>query len=213
MNQKKILVIDDSEMDLKALTSVLAKRDFIVVGAPSGEDVVALVNQHKPDAVLVDILMPEVSGIDVVRKLRESHSPVELPILMVTIKSSTSDVVEALSIGANDYITKPIDFDVAVTRIQTHLKIVDLSRQLVRFKELEAVGALVATYNHEINSPLTIAMETLRRLKDQDKENVEKLSRAIARIAEVVKKIEKVTEKSSLEYSDYSKKSKVLKLR
>ena len=74
-----------------------------------------------PDLVLLDIEMPIISGLDALKAIREVYSPIEMPVIMVTAKDQSEDMVKALSLGANDYLTKPIDFPVALARIGTQL--------------------------------------------------------------------------------------------
>ena len=89
--------------------------------AESGLSALALVEQSAFDLILLDVEMPGMSGLDVLSKLRYRHSRTELPVIMVTARTAGDDVVEALVFGANDYVTKPIDFPVALARIETHL--------------------------------------------------------------------------------------------
>ena len=87
----------------------------------SAKQLMQRVKQNTVDLVLLDIEMPEVSGLDALKTLRESYSPVQLPIIMVTAKSQSEDIVKALNSGANDYLTKPVDLPVALARIGTQL--------------------------------------------------------------------------------------------
>ena len=80
-----------------------------------------MVGAHRVDAVLLDVMMPGMSGLETLRRLRESRSVSDLPVIMVTAKDRTEDVVEALDLGANDYVTKPIDFPIALARIRTQV--------------------------------------------------------------------------------------------
>jgi PleD family two-component response regulator len=92
-----------------------------VVTADSGLSALDILGTRRIDAVLLDVMMPGMSGIETLRRLRESRSLAELPVIMVTANSQSDDVVEALELGANDYITKPIDFPVALARIRTQV--------------------------------------------------------------------------------------------
>jgi hypothetical protein len=81
------------------------------------------------DMVLLDIMMPGMTGLDVLREIRKTRSSVSLPVVMVTAKTDSEDVVEALSLGANDYVTKPVNFPVALARIQAHLRVHEAAHQ------------------------------------------------------------------------------------
>lgn len=213
MSAKTVMIVDDSEVDRATLGAVLKKSNYEVIFVESGEKCLELVSKSKPDVILLDAIMPEMDGNEVLRKLRTKYNAIELPILMVTIKSSSSDIVESLSIGANDYITKPVDFDVALMRINTQLKIYELSLSLSKLKELEAVNAMIATYNHEINNPLSVALGALKRLEGVGPtDDYEKIERALWRITSIVKAIKDVAKKGQLEFNAYTDKSKIIKI-
>ena len=89
--------------------------------AVDGMEALTLLPQSNFDLVLLDVEMPGLSGFDVLAQLRATYSRTQLPVIMVTARTAGEDMVEALKIGANDYVTKPIDFQVALARIETHL--------------------------------------------------------------------------------------------
>jgi diguanylate cyclase (GGDEF)-like protein/PAS domain S-box-containing protein len=97
------------------------RKGYLVFLAENAKDLLERVKQDTVDLVLLDIEMPEISGLDALQKLRERYSAAALPIIMVTAKTQSEDIVKALDLGANDYLTKPIDFPVAVARIDTQL--------------------------------------------------------------------------------------------
>ena len=116
-----LLVVDDDAMNRDALSRRLSRTGYTVLTAESGPDALALIGAHRVDAVLLDVMMPGMSGLDTLRHLRESRSVSELPVIMVTAKDGSDDVVEALDLGANDYVTKPIDYAVALARIRAQV--------------------------------------------------------------------------------------------
>ena len=116
-----LLIVDDSEPNRDALSRRLAQRGYAVTVAADGHEALALASTQPFDLVLLDVEMPEMSGLEVLTHLRATHSQTELPIIMVTARSQGADIVEAFRLGANDYVTKPVDFAVALARITTHL--------------------------------------------------------------------------------------------
>ena len=215
MKQKKILIVDDSEFDRQMLAKALAKRGgFQIVQVRTGEECLDLIDgREKIDLILMDIMMPGSFGTHVLMKIREKFNPIDLPIIMVTSKGDAIDVICSLQSGANDYIIKPVNFDVAISRILTHLKLADMSYEMSLLKELAALDAMIATYNHEINTPLAIALNCLdkdNQVKDQ--ESGRKLNEALLRITDIVKRIGEVTQKKNVEYQQYSQGSKMVKL-
>ena len=123
MNSKagRLLIVDDNEMNRDMLARRLARKGYEVVLTDNARQLLRRVKEDAIDLLLLDIEMPEISGLEALKTLRESYSPIELPIIMVTAKSQSDDVVKALDLGANDYVTKPIDFAVALARIGTQL--------------------------------------------------------------------------------------------
>ncbi len=118
-----ILVVDDNAVNRLALSRWLEKSgDYHVATAANGMEALRLAKTEPFDLVLLDIMMPVMSGIDVLKKLRQTYSSEELPIIMATSKDQSEDMVEAFNLGANDYITKPIDFPVALARVQAQLR-------------------------------------------------------------------------------------------
>jgi len=116
-----ILVVDDNDDNRDVLSRRLQQKGFVVAVAESGPDALASIARDRYDLVLLDVEMPGMSGLEVLTTIRAGHSPAQLPVIMVTARSQGTDIVEALTRGANDYVTKPIDFPVALARIRTHL--------------------------------------------------------------------------------------------
>jgi diguanylate cyclase (GGDEF)-like protein len=116
-----LLIVDDDAMNRDALSRRLSRTGYTVLTAENGPDALALVSANRVDAVLLDVMMPGMSGLDTLRHLREARSVSDLPVIMVTAKDGSHDVVEALDLGANDYVTKPIDYAVALARIRAQV--------------------------------------------------------------------------------------------
>ena len=116
-----LLVVDDNLANRDVLSRRLRQRGYAATMAAGGAEALELISQQEFDLVLLDVEMPGLSGFDVLKQLRERHTRGRLPVIMVTARTGGEDVVEALKFGANDYVTKPIDFPVAVARIETQL--------------------------------------------------------------------------------------------
>lgn len=117
----RLLIVDDNEMNRDMLARRLTRNGYVVEIAEDAKQLMQRIKQHSVDLVLLDIEMPEISGLDALKTLRESYSPVQLPVIMVTAKNQSEDIVKALNLGANDYLTKPVDLPVALARIGTQL--------------------------------------------------------------------------------------------
>lgn len=125
-----LLVVDDEEMNRDMLSRRLAVEGYTAMTAESGADALRMIAENEFDAVLLDAMMPAMSGFETLAEIRKTRSGLELPVLMVTARSQSEDVVNAFDVGANDYITKPINFPVALARIQRHVGSRKLSSQL-----------------------------------------------------------------------------------
>ena len=117
-----LLVVDDLPANRDLLVRRLERAGFRVLGAGSGPEALDTLGRCEVDCVLLDIMMPGMTGIEVLRRVRLTRSEAALPVIMVTAKSDNEDVIEALSLGANDYVTKPVDFPVTLARIKAHLR-------------------------------------------------------------------------------------------
>ena len=129
----KLLVVDDNELNRDMLSRRLKSRGYAVMTADDGPQCLDLVKGQRFDLILLDIMMPGMSGIDVLKVIRNRYSVAELPIIMATAKDQGTDVVEALTLGANDYVTKPLDFPVVLARVENQLS---LKRAMEEIKRL-----------------------------------------------------------------------------
>ena len=116
-----LLVVDDEEINRDLLSRRLERKGYLVTTAVDGREALEKIDSQHFDMVLLDIMLPIIDGIAVLEKIREGYAASELPVIMVSAKDDSEGIVEALQLGANDYVTKPVDFPVALARIQTHL--------------------------------------------------------------------------------------------
>ncbi len=121
MREGALLLVDDNELNRDALSRRLILKGYQVTVASDGPEALARASEDAFDLILLDVEMPGMSGLDVLARLRSTRSRTELPVIMVTARSEGADIVEAFRLGANDYVTKPVDFPVALARIRTHL--------------------------------------------------------------------------------------------
>ncbi|MEM7585741.1 MAG: response regulator, partial [Acidobacteriota bacterium] len=126
----RVLVVDDEPVNLQVVRNYLAVEAFDLTLASSGEQALRLLAEEKFDLVLLDVMMPRVSGYEVCRSLRANHSLSDLPVIFLTAKNQDSDVVTGLALGANDYLTKPISKDRLLARVRPHLELLHVHRNL-----------------------------------------------------------------------------------
>src|SRR2546422_4496646 len=119
MSKPVILVVDDEPQILRVMRASLPIRGYEVITASSGEDALDELSKHVPDLVILDLVMPDTSGLEVCRRVREFSS---VPIIVLSAKGSESDKVTALDLGADDYVTKPFGMDELLARVRAVLR-------------------------------------------------------------------------------------------
>lgn len=131
MERQKILIVDDTPENLHLLYRTL-RNEYYLFGATSGREALAIAASHRPDLILLDIMMPEMDGYEVCRRLKSSEELKDIPVLFLTALSEYNDELRGLEIGAVDYITKPFKTAVVKRRIETHLALKRKTDQLAR---------------------------------------------------------------------------------
>ena len=127
----QLLLVDDNEANRDMLSRRLERKGYFVIAVDSGEAALEVIGQETIDLVLLDIMMPGIDGVETLRRIRQTYSQSHLPVVMVTAKDQSDDMVRAFDLGANDYITKPINFSVAMARIQAQLTTLQATRQQI----------------------------------------------------------------------------------
>ncbi len=118
-----ILVVDDEPVNLQVLVNQLHVARYRVRIANSGREALALVDEETPDLILLDIMMPHMTGYEVCQRLRRTYNAAQLPVIMLTARSRVSDVVQGFQAGANDYVSKPFSRDILLARVRTQLQL------------------------------------------------------------------------------------------
>src|SRR2546426_3682299 len=152
---EKVLVVDDMPVNVKLLADLLAVKGYAVVTAANGAEALAKVDKEQPGLVLLDVMMPGMSGYDVCRKLRENPATAMLPVIMVTALDPAQERVKGIEAGADDFLTKPINQPEMLARV----------RSLLRVKELwDRLADLNATLEQRVEEQVA-QLERLSRLK------------------------------------------------
>lgn len=186
----KILLVDDDQDIADFLVQNLTAYGFNVHHLLSGIECLEYVKDNSVDLILLDCNMPKLSGLEVLEILRKVYSTSELPIIMVTSLTETENVVTALGKGCNDYINKPVNIETVVARMKAQLSIKRLHLENLEKNKLEALNEVITTLNHEINNPLFIALNHIRKAnRRSDFTQLEKVDDALVRITKIVKQI------------------------
>lgn len=183
----KILVVDDTLDMAKLISRAVVDQGYESLMASSGRQALQMASTESPDAILLDVMMPQMSGIEVLRKLKEDPVLRMIPVLLVTAKSDDDDIIEGLDAGAHDYVTKPFKREILAARLRSAVRVkqdhdrlmqanawleVEISerkkmeKELARSQKLEAIGNLAAGIAHEINTPAQYLGDNTRFLRD-----------------------------------------------
>lgn len=167
----KILIVDDMVANLSLLKVVLKKQGFGVVTADGGQAALDAVASEKPDLLLLDVMMPDIDGFEVARRLRREPASKETPIIFLTALTTTEDMLRGAEAGGNDYVSKPFKREVLLARIDYQLRMLNASRALIRRTEelnlaLQERDRLHALISHDLRSPLGNVKMILNLLLD-----------------------------------------------
>jgi class 3 adenylate cyclase/CheY-like chemotaxis protein len=154
----KILVVDDTPKNVKLLADVLSAKGYAVTTASSGAEALAKVEADEPDLVLLDVVMPEMSGYEVCRKIRENPATQILPVVMVTALDPGEERIKGLDAGADDFLTKPINQAELLARIRSLLRIKEL------YDTVQTQAAELSDWNKNLEHRVEEQVAQLERL-------------------------------------------------
>ena len=163
-----LLIIDDTPTNISVLFDHLSRHSFRVLVAESGESALKQVKHASPDLILLDVMMPGMDGFETCRRLKLDPETSEIPVIFMTALSNTTDKVRGFGAGAVDYVTKPLQHDEVLARVNTHLKLRKLQEELRQLnKDLENRVAQRTAELNVSNESLKNALDELERLKDR----------------------------------------------
>ncbi len=202
MAVSKILVVDDQPINVQLLKRKLEREGLGVVAAYTGLEAIELVDREKPDLILLDVMMPDMDGIEVCQRLQAREETRSIPIIFITARSTKESKLEGLGVGAVDYITKPIDLDETLARVQTQLRFVainrqllDLTRRLEEARRAATIGAITQGIAHNLNNLLGVVIGYLDLIQvyydkpEQVKKNTKHVEDAVQRIVSIIKQL------------------------
>ncbi|MGQ9642236.1 MAG: response regulator transcription factor [Ignavibacterium sp.] len=153
---KRILVIDDLPENVFMLQDRLEHEGYEVITAYNGSTGIEKALSELPDLILLDVMMPDITGIEVCRRLVNDPTTKDIPIILVTAKSGADDTKEGLEAGAFDYIKKPFNRIELLARVKSALKLSEAHKLLLEAEKRDTFMATVVTANHKIKQPLTL---------------------------------------------------------
>jgi len=216
---KKILVIDDLPENVFMLQDRLEHEGFEVLTAYDGYTGIDKAKNALPDLILLDIMMPDITGLEVCKILVNEPSTKDIPIILVTAKSGAEDTKEGLEAGAFDYIKKPFNRIELLARVKSALKLSDAHKLLLLAEKRDTFLATVVTANHKIKQPLTLLSLSSAAIKRElSKEEVSKdgilkrvkyIDIAVKEITDVLNQLNAIKEPVLSEYTQNIKMIKI----
>jgi DNA-binding response OmpR family regulator len=192
---KKILVIDDLPENVFMLQDRLEHEGYEVITAYNGLDGIEKTKDNLPDLILLDVMMPGMTGIEVCRTLVNDPVTTNIPIILVTAKSGAEDTKEGLEAGAYDYIKKPFNRVELLARVNSALKLSETYKKLIEAEMHNTFSATVVTANHKIKQPLTLmslSSAAIKRELNKEEISKEAIIKRLTYIESAIKEINDV---------------------
>ena len=153
---KKVLVVDDQKDNVFVLKDRLQREGYEILEAYDGETCIKIAESDKPDIVLLDVMMPGMSGFEVCKVLSTSEKTKLIPIILVTALTEAEDLEEGFQVGAFDYVKKPFNRIELIARVKAALRFSESQQVMIEYEKVKTFSATVSTANHEIKQPLTL---------------------------------------------------------
>ena len=192
VKKSTILTVDDTVTNIEVVKGVLSD-EYLVQAALSGEVALKIVSKRKPDLILLDVMMPEMDGYEVCKRLKENEETRDIPVIFLTAKSQEEDETKGLSLGAVDYITKPISPPILKERVKNHLLLKASRDLLAQQNEVLEVKVEERTKQlSELQDVAMVAMGALAESRDSDTGNhIRRTQRYVKILAKELAKTEK----------------------
>lgn len=197
---KKILVVDDQKDNVFVLQERLSREGFEVLASYDGPTCLTMAKEEDPDLVLLDVMMPGMSGFEVCRKLTSSEDTKLIPVVLLTALTEAEDLKEGFEAGAFDYIKKPFNRVELIARIKSALSFRESQKVMLEIEKVQTYAATVITANHEIKQPLTLinlSTAAINRELRKDELSKDVVQKRVTFIEEATKEIISVLQKLS----------------
>ncbi len=233
LKKAKILIVDDISENVQLMANILQTENYYVLAATSGEQALKMAEIKKPDLILLDIQMPVMDGFSVIKLFKENINNLTIPVIFLTARTDTEDIIKGFQAGAVDYITKPFQSAELLARIKNHLimkfsldfiltqneflnqKNLELEKAYKNLKEeqqkvidmekLKSVLAMAVTTNHELNQPLTVIQGNIEMLTIKFVEllNDKHVKKIIESIDDIIDKMNKFANFDKITFKKY----------
>jgi len=211
-----ILIIDDDPINLGVVFDFLENYGFKIIAARNGEMGLIWAQFALPDIILLDVMMPGIDGFETCYRLKANESTKDIPVIFMTALESTEDKVKGFEVGGVDYITKPIQYEEVLARLNTHLNIRELNlklnakveeliqtrHKLIQSEKMASLGRLVAGCAHELNTPIGVAVGTASVLRKKTRLINQLLEKEEVDEEELISTLEMIEEAAELTLSN-----------
>jgi DNA-binding response OmpR family regulator len=213
----KILVVDDQPDNVFILQDRLESEGYEVITAYDGPTGIEKTISESPDLVLLDVMMPGMSGFEACKKITENEETKDIPVILVTALTSVEDIKEGLNAGAFDYIKKPFNKTELIARIKSALRFRETNLIYLEIEKIKTYAATIVTANHEIKQPLTLinlSVSAIKRELTKDELNRDAIMKRVDIIDNAAKSIIQILEKLSSikkpKFTDYVNNTKMI---
>jgi signal transduction histidine kinase len=200
----KILIVDDTIDTVELLRKRLRSEGYETSEAYDGEECLSQVDAVNPDLIILDVMMPKLSGYEVCQRLKSDENTKYIPVLMLTAKSEVADKIRGLDIGADDYLAKPFDYKELSARVRSLLKIKAAHEKLAEEEKSEALDQMLDEVAHEVRNPLVSIGGFARRVYESlpegnlNRKYMEMIIEDVARLENIVKQLVEIKSTSLL---------------
>jgi two-component system cell cycle response regulator len=216
---KKILIVDDQPDNVFILEDRLKREGFDTFTAYDGPSCITKAESDQPDLILLDVMMPGMSGFEACEKLVSNNKTKSIPVILVTALTDVDDIKKGLAAGAFDYIKKPYNRAELIARVNSALRFSESSKVMLELEKINTFAATVITANHEIKQPLTlINLSTAAITRELGREELRKeiIEKRVEFIdgatKEIIKVLEKLTQIKKPVITDYVNNLKMVDL-
>lgn len=217
MEKPRVLIVEDEPETRYILDRLLTKNNFDVITAENGEEALEKIKLKPPKVVIADWTMPVMDGIELCKILKQNDNYKSVYYIILTARVLIEDRVKGLDIGADDFLTKPVENEELLARIRAGVRIFNLQNELKKVEHTKALIEMACTIGHQINNPLSSLMMSLQNIEseinvednDELKSDLELIHKSITKIKQLTADL---TQLQNPEMIDYASDNKMLKL-
>ena len=221
MEKKKstVLIVDDVLKNIQLLGNMLQKKGYEISFATSGQQALGIVKIKKPNLILLDIMMPGIDGYEVCTELKKDDELKDIPIIFLTAKTESEDIIKGFNVGAVDYISKPFIQEELLARVKVHFELMENRKLISEMKEREMFNATVVTANHEIRQPLAVIQGSIDLIsihKEDDLKNgyemspnsskfFDRMKKSVSKISKILDNLRNIEKPEYITYHNETK--------